>query len=313
MKTALITLCLFVTYFVTAQKITYYDYKWKECDISRARFVSVTLKTDSGWLVNDSYLATKKLQKKGLYKDSVCKIKHGQFAYFYPNQQISSVGHYSNGEKDGVWLSFHYSGMMRDSFTYDKGQAIGTAMGWHNNGSISDSLVHGVNGVDVHVQWFDNGTPSSSGRNLNGKKEGKWRFFHSNGNTAALEQYSKDVLLSRIYYDENGNPLADTASRDCDAMYKGNETKWRNYLLNNLQFPRDVKLVNTDIITVVIDATIDEDGNVEDAFVEIPFEKQFDAEALRVMKRSAKWEPAIRNNRRVKMYIRQPVTFSQHE
>ena len=105
--------------------------------------------------------------------------------------------------------------------------------------------------------------------------------------------------------------MADTSNRDKGAIFKGSEIKWRNFLENNLEFPRHIKLVNTDIITVVLNATIDEEGNVGDVYVEIPFHPEFDDEALRVMKKSPKWTPAIKNNRKIKSYIRQPISFSQ--
>lgn len=311
MKSTLLTLCLFVACFSTAQKITYHDYKWKECDISLARFFSVKIKTDSGWVAEDSYLATKKLQMKGLYKDENEKTKHGQFTYFYPNQQISSTGRYVNGKKDGTWLYFHYNGMMSDSFNYDNGQLTGYSLGWHANGMISDSTAYGVDGVDVYVKWFDNGNPSSSGRMSDGKKEGKWIFFHKNGNKAAVEQYNDDMLFSRQYFDEQGLLLADTSNRDHGATFKGNEAKWKNYLENNLLFPRNVKLVNTDIITVVLIATVNEEGKLEDVYVDVPFDPLFDDEALRVMKRSPKWVPAVDHNRNVRIRIRQAISFTQ--
>ena len=311
MKILLITLCMFAGHTLTAQTVKYYDYKWKECDISLARFFSVKQQTDSGWLVEDSYLATKKLQMKGLYKDEACKITNGKFTYFYPNQQISSTGYYSNGKRNGIWLSFHYNGMMRDSTNYEKGAPKAISLGWHDNGVMADSTVYGVNGLDVHVYWFDNGNPSSSGRTLNDKKQGTWRYFHKNGNTAALEKYDADVLISRTYYDEQGTQLADTSNRDHDAVFKGNQVKWKNYMENNLVFPRGVKLVNADVITVVLVATVSEEGKVENVYVDIPFDPLFDDEALRVMKRSPKWVAAIDHNRSIKTIIRQAVSFSQ--
>ena len=67
--------------------------------------------------------------------------------------------------------------------------------------------------------------------------------------------------------------------------------------------------MNTDTITVVVMATVDEAGNVTDAYVAVPFHPLFDKEVLRVIKRSPKWAPAILHNRYVKDWIWEPVDF----
>lgn len=247
----------------------------------------------------------------GLYKDAAAKIQNGKFRYFYPNGNLSSVGNYVNGEKQGLWLWYHYNGMMSDSSFYEGGKVRGTSISWHNNGYMSDSAVYTSDGKAVYVSWFDDGTPSGAGRFDNGKREGVWQYFHKNGNNAAIEKYRQDELLTSSYYDEEGKALTAASNKNKDAEFKGGEKKWRNYLEGGLQFPHDVKLVNTDVITVVVNATVDEEGKISDVYVSVPFDPKFDDEAVRVMKRSPKWLPAISNNRRVKSYIRQPVSFVQ--
>jgi TonB family protein len=81
----------------------------------------------------------------------------------------------------------------------------------------------------------------------------------------------------------------------------------------NLEFPAGVTLKNTEKITVVVNATIDEEGNISDAYISVPVHPKFDEEALRVFKRSPKWIPAVAFNRSVKYYIRQPLTFGQYD
>jgi TonB family protein len=311
MKRFILFLCIIASVHTQAQITQYYDWQWKPCDVSLARFFSVIKKTDSGWLRNDYFLDTQKLQMAGLYQDADTKKQNGWFRYFHPNENLSSAGRFVNGKKEGLWLSHHYNGMMLDSSFYEAGNLRGTKISWYNNEYMADSADYTNDGKAVYVSWFDDGTPSSSGRLSNGKKEGTWQYFHKNGNNAALEKYRQDELLSRIYYDENGTPLADTSNKDRDAEFKGGQKKWREFLLNNLQFPADVKLVNTDVITVVVNAQVDEDGKISDVYVSIPFNPKFDNEAIRVMKRSPKWQPSIRQNRRVKLYIRQPISFRQ--
>jgi TonB family protein len=284
----------------------------KPCKPEDARFMSLTDKTDSGWVRRDFYLSTKKTYMKGLYKDSTLKIQNGWFRYFYVNQILSSQGNFVNGKKEGLWLSYHYNGMMKDSIVYVKGH-IRTAIAWYSNGTPSDSVEVGADETGVERGWFDNGQPSYSGRIFRDRKEKKWQYFHRNGQLAAIEEYEQDKLLSRIYYDEAGVQLADTTNRDMYAEFKGGVKKWRSFLAAKLEFPPGVTLKNTEKITVVVNATIDEEGNISDAYVSVPVHPKFDEEALRVFKRSPQWVPAIANNRHVKHYIRQPITFGQYD
>ena len=313
LKKILLTLCIFYSFTVTAQtEELYFDWNYKPCTPEKARFLSIRKQTDSGWLRNDFYYTGKHpLQMRGLYQDKECKIENGWFAFFYPNGQLSNMGRYIKKQKDGLWLGYHYNGMMSDSGLYENGQRKGTAMSWHRNGYVSDSAVYDNDGTAVCVSWFDNGQPAEYGRKLNGKKEGKWQFFSKEGNKAATEEYAEDKLISRVYFDEKGNALTDTANRDAPASFTGGIKGWQTYVYKNLQFPRGYKLTNTEMVTVVVAALVNEDGSVTDAFVQIPFDAVFDKEALRIFRKTPLWNAGIKYNRKVKTLIRQPVTFAQ--
>lgn len=247
---------------------------------------------------------------KGLYKDKELKIKHGWFRYFYANQFVSSQGNYVNGKKDGLWVSYHYNGMMKDSIVYSDGFP-GIIKAWHINGRVRDSSVYKKDGSAMHWYWFDNGQLSHTGSSYRGEQDGHWIFNHMNGKPAATELYKKDKLVSRVYYDEAGVALTDTTNRDTPAAFKGGKKKWRSFLFNDSDFMDGVKLVNTTIITVVLAFTIDEEGNVTDAYVEVPVSPAFDERALQIIKRSPAWNPAISHNRRIKTQVRQPISFTQ--
>jgi TonB family protein len=313
MKQILLPIFIVLSFLAKAQKQTnYYNYAWKACEAGKASFVSIVEKKDSGYWRNDFYISTTTLQMQGLYKDSACKIRNGNFIYFYPNNNISSIGKFVNDEREGTWLLFYNNGIMQDSTNYENGTEVGISYGWHENGNIRDSINNDIgNNKSSEVYWFDDGVPSAAGIKFYGKKVGKWQYFHKNGNSAAIEIYSQNVLLDKSYFDEKGKAIADTTSTDRDAMIKGGLQKWKKFLMGNLEFPANYKLVNTDVVTVVVAATIDEEGNVLDVHIDTPFNPVFDKEAVRVMKKSPKWLPKIEHNRRVKAYVRQPISFAQ--
>lgn len=310
MKTGFLFFLFFYALIASAQNKQYYDWEWKPSNPEDARFVSLTEKTDSGWLRRDFYLSTKKSQMKGLYKDSALKIKNGWFRYFYINQIVSSQGNYVNEKKDGLWISYHFNGIMKDSVWYHAGYPE-TITGWHSNGIMSDSSVYNTDGTSTHKYWFDNGQLSHTGQSFGTRQDGKWQYFHKNGQLAAVEEYKANELVSRLYYNEAGQAIANTTSNDRPASFKGGPKKWRSFLLNNLDFLDGVKLVNTYFVTVVLALTIDEDGNITDVYVDVPVSPKFDEQAIKVIKKSPAWIPAVDHNRNIKYHTRQSITFGQ--
>lgn len=314
MKKSLLILPFFMGIIASAQKIEkFFDYNWKPCDPSIARFYALIEYKDSLWRRSDYYIRENKLQMTGSFRDSTSKTEEGLFRYFHTNGYPESFGTYINGKRQGPWLRYYNNGMMRDSVFYTNGQPSGTSLGWHLNGYPRDSSVYNDDGTAVKVEWFDNGNPSSAGRTRHEKMNGKWVFYHKNGNVSAKEVYDNGRLLTRDYFDETGNPMTDTTSRDKGAEFNGGQKAWMKYMLGNLYFPNQYKITGGDRAIVVISAVIDEDGKVTDVEVFSPFHPAFDNIAVKMMKTSPKWKPAISHNRRVKYYIRQPVTFSQPE
>lgn len=168
-------------------------------------------------------------------------------------------------------------------------------------------------GNGIQVSWFDDGAPSLSGRFAPGaKKHGPWVYYHKNGLVSCREKYENGQLVEKQYFDEQGLVLQDTTSTDRKATFKGGVEEWQRYLQRNLTFPRDYKIVNGDKAVVVVQGIIDESGKVQEVEVTTPFHPSFDRIALDVLRKSPNWIPAVKHNRKVKYYIKQPVTFMSH-
>jgi hypothetical protein len=208
-------------------------------------------------------------------------------------------------------VSYHFNGMMSDSTTYLNGHKIGVSCRWYENGYPSDSSVWNADGSGVEVGWFNNGIPSYAGNyGPREKKQGKWMYYHRNGKPSAIELYKEGALIDKQYLDEQGN-VTDTVNKDRHASYPGGLKSWQKYLGNQLYFPANYKLVNGDKAIVVVDAIIDEEGNVTNVTVGTPFHPAFDKIAVDVIRKSRQWEPAIQHNRKVQYKLKQPVVFAQ--
>jgi len=96
---------------------------------------------------------------------------------------------------------------------------------------------------------------------------------------------------------------------EIESNYPGGIPAWQRYLNKNLHYPDEAQ--NNSIEgTVVVQFIVDKEGNVSDvAAVSGPEQGGLREEAVRVIKRSGKWIPAVQNGRQVKSYKKQPVGF----
>lgn len=111
-------------------------------------------------------------------------------------------------------------------------------------------------------------------------------------------------------------PKKDDADEDAivlhvqiEAQYPGGMSAWQRYLNRTFKYP-DYAVENLIAGTVVVQFVVDKDGNVTDVeAISGPDKGGLREEAVRVIKKSGKWTPAIQNGRQVKSYKRQPVIF----
>ncbi|HEV9036496.1 MAG TPA: TonB family protein [Puia sp.] len=100
---------------------------------------------------------------------------------------------------------------------------------------------------------------------------------------------------------------------EVESSYPGGVPAWIRYLQKNMHYP-DQAVNNETQGTVMVKFIVDKDGNVSDVeAVAGPEQDGLREEAVRVIKKSGKWTPALQNGRYVKSYKQQPVTFKLSE
>ncbi len=88
----------------------------------------------------------------------------------------------------------------------------------------------------------------------------------------------------------------------------GGTAAWFRYLKKNLRYPDEA--VNNEIQgTVIVQFIVDKEGNVSDVKAISGPQGGLREEAVRVIKKSGKWTPAVQNGRKVKSYKKQPIVF----
>jgi protein TonB len=93
-----------------------------------------------------------------------------------------------------------------------------------------------------------------------------------------------------------------------EAEYPGGVQAWIRYLGKNMRAP-DGALNEVGQSKVVVQFTVDKDGNVSDVVAISGPDNGMREEAVRVIKKSGKWVPALQNGRYVKTIKVQPVIF----
>lgn len=314
MKYPIVIILLFFFQYGDTQTIErFYDPNWKYCEPAYARFYRILKNTDSGWLANDYYLATNRLQMSGLYTDTAGKNKNGFFKYYHPNGYLKNSGQYINNQKHGLWVSYHSNGAMSDSAMYRNGIVENYVLSWDREGSLTDSIFVGSNGLSVQVSWFSNGNIAMAGR-LNEKKEkyGRWQYYFKEGGLSSSEIYENDKLIRFTFFTKEGKPIENANYEDIPATFPGGNEAWQKHLLKKLYFPNYI-LKNTTSVSVVVEFEIDEEGKVQNAEVTVPLHPEFDRIALDAIKKSPNWIPAKIHNRNVVYRQRQLVNFNQQE
>jgi periplasmic protein TonB len=94
---------------------------------------------------------------------------------------------------------------------------------------------------------------------------------------------------------------------EIESSYAGGPAAWARYLNKNLRYPQ-AAMDNEIEGTVYVQFIVDKEGNVSDVEA-VSGHEELRQEAVRVIKKSGKWEPAIQNGRKVKSYKRQPIIF----
>lgn len=94
-----------------------------------------------------------------------------------------------------------------------------------------------------------------------------------------------------------------------ESTYPGGMEAWKRYLNKNFRYPEEAQNIEIQGV-VTVQFIVDKDGNVSDVeAINGPEQGGLREEAVRVIRKSGKWTPAIQNGRQVKSYKKQPITF----
>lgn len=94
---------------------------------------------------------------------------------------------------------------------------------------------------------------------------------------------------------------------EIESSYPGGPGAWARYLNKTLRYPQEAQ-DNEIQGAVVVQFIVDKAGTVTDVEA-VSGPNELREEAVRVIKKSGKWTPAVQNGRQVKSYKKQPIVF----
>ncbi len=94
------------------------------------------------------------------------------------------------------------------------------------------------------------------------------------------------------------------------AQFPGGFDAWKRYLEKNLNASLPAENgAQSGKYTVMVSFVVDKEGNISEVKSENTPGFGTEAEAIRIIKKGSKWQPAIQNGRKVAYRVRQQVTF----
>lgn len=117
-----------------------------------------------------------------------------------------------------------------------------------------------------------------------------------------IETGGKGIIELPVKEEEDYNKVFQKVEIESD--YPGGRIAWQRFLNKNLRFPPVEEVQGT----VVVQFIVGKDGSVSDVEA-VSGPDELRGEAVRVIKKSGKWTPAIQNGHQVISQKRQPIIF----
>ena len=192
-----------------------------------------------------------------------------------------------------------------DSFHVRQGEFV-----WYDSNGIADHRCAYVNNKEngPETYYYDSGQVQMTGTNKNDEADGEWTGYYPSGKISGKAKFKKDKQISGTFYHEDGTRDKTITEFWRDSEFPGGPPRWLRFLNKTLKYPDSA--VNHDIEgTVVVEFIVSKEGKVYDLKVAHSVDKYLDEEALRVMRQSPDWTPAITGGILSESYKKQPIVF----
>ena len=198
----------------------------------------------------------------------------------------------------------HVQNLNDSSWQWDYYNMFGPLIKTEHYKNKDGQILHGS------VAYYNaNGFLDSTGSYANGKKEGDFVKYSEDSLEWLWEyKYHDDKLVEIIDAKKTDDLPYNSDPLEIESFYPGGIEEWQKYLYKNFKYPD--RAINNNIEGEVrVLFIVNNDGAIEDPYLSKSVEYSLDEEALRIIKHSGKWIPAVKDGSKVKSVKSQPIAF----
>ncbi|RPD45881.1 TonB family protein [Hymenobacter sediminis] len=185
----------------------------------------------------------------------------------------------------------------------------GISKGWYKNGQLSfhSEYSHGKP-VGIHEGFHENGKLMYRQGYVNGKREGEMVLYYPDGQLKRQEAWVDNKRTTGVCFNPQGQEIP-FFEYEVLPKYPGGQEGLLQYIGRTTRYPG--KALRRGIEgRVLIKFVVDSTGLVQRASVANKVDPLLDAEALRVVRGLARFEPGRQDGRAVMVYYTVPITFA---
>lgn len=163
-----------------------------------------------------------------------------------------------------------------------------------------------------YFAFFDaQGRTDSAGYFYQGSKDGSWLYYSDKLEAEIADKYEQGKFISRKFLKDE---KAETDSSDLndpdgrEASFKGGDNAWIRYLQKKLEYPQRAEQLGA-AGKVSLLFVVNTSGQPVDVEILQSVEYSLDEVALKIIRDSPNWIPALKNGKAINAYRRQPITF----
>lgn len=208
------------------------------------------------------------------YTDATLSKRQGPCQFDGEYEGIQTKGMYSNGDRDGLWLTRYGDGRLDDSTFFDKGTAITSVRYYYYPGKQLE--------LETEDDVID-------------------RKFYALGYTKKGQLFSVDSTTE----DYTNVSFAE----DTVAQFPGGPAAWSRYIQRQIMAQID-HLTEKDYGTVLLRFIIDTSGNISNVRALTMGGSLLASIGIQAVQKGPAWIPARQKGRNVKVFRIQPVTLT---
>ncbi|MET0243627.1 MAG: energy transducer TonB [Flavitalea sp.] len=188
------------------------------------------------------------------------------------------------------------------------GHKDGLSMTYHPNGHVKDSIYfRNDNREGIAKSWYENGQLETSGAFKNDSLNGDWTYYRDNGVKSTDETYRNGKLQAMTCYDSAGNKAGSLCSILKPPVPVGDFDSFEEYMLDNVFWPKNIDPEVQGIVKVEFIVT--KKGEIKNFKVVESPDQLLSDEVTRFFATIEEWSPAVSHNRVIDFPMQMEVPF----